>query len=82
MKKIAGLFLAVGIIISACNMPTTTGPSDQEISTAAALTVQAVINVTPLASPTAKNQSVTAEATKAVQITATFSSPWRVLAMW
>lgn len=75
MKKIAGLFLAVGIIISACNMPTTTGPSDQEISTAAALTVQAVINVTPLASPTAKNQSVTAEATKAVQITATFSQP-------
>jgi hypothetical protein len=80
MKKIMGLCLAVGIFISACTMPsTTTGPSDQEIATAAALTVQAVIS-TPLASPTAAgNPQVLASPTVAdgtiVAATPTFSQP-------
>lgn len=53
MKKIMGLTIAVGVLISSCNMPAT-GTPDPQIATAAALTVQAVL--TPLNSPTAPAQ--------------------------
>lgn len=60
MKKIMMLILAMGMLISSCNMPAT-GLSDTQIATSAALTVQAVLNsppAIPLASPT-KNISGT-----------------------
>ncbi|HNC90467.1 MAG TPA: SH3 domain-containing protein [Anaerolineales bacterium] len=76
MKKFMGLCLVAGIFISACSMPSAAGPSDSEISTAAALTVQAVINSTPLASPTAAGgQQLDPEAATPVVITPTFSQP-------
>lgn len=71
MKEIMGLTLAVGMLISACNLPVA-GSSDPQIATAAALTVQAAINnsanVTPLASSTAGNSGV-------VETTPTFTQP-------
>jgi len=73
MKKILGLYFAIIVLISACNMPST-GSVTPQISTAAALTVQAALTaITPLASPTA-NHSVAATATKAVS-TPTYSQP-------
>ena len=73
MKKILGLYLVVGILISSCNLPAT-GTPDSQISTAAALTVQAALStVTQLASPTS-GTSVVSTATKAVS-TPTFSQP-------
>ncbi len=72
MKKIMGLCLAVGMIISACNLPAARAP-DPQIATAAALTVQAAINVTPLASPTAGKSGV-GTATEAVSAP-TYSQP-------
>lgn len=59
MKKIFGLALMVGMIISSCNLPSAGAP-DPQVATAAALTVQAAINNSssstqqPLASPTAR----------------------------
>ncbi len=71
MKKIMGLILAMGVLISSCNLPGTK-TTNPEIATAAALTVQAAIrtsaNVTPPASPTAGNSGV-------VESTPTFSQP-------
>lgn len=71
MKRITGLLLAAGVFISSCNLPTSES-TNPEISTAAALTVQAVItnsaNITPLVSPT-ESTPVTTESTP------TFSQP-------
>lgn len=66
------LSLAIGLLISSCNMPSS-GALDPQIATAAALTVQAALETTPLASPTvpANPQS----ATPKVTITPTFSEP-------
>jgi hypothetical protein len=54
MKKIIGTILVMGVLISACNLPAVES-TDPQIATAAALTVQAVLNgspaTTPLASP-------------------------------
>jgi hypothetical protein len=62
MKKIIRLTVAAGILISACNMPSVL-PPDPQMATAAALTVQAVLNnppgTTPLASPTIGGPEVT-----------------------
>lgn len=56
MKKIIGLALVMGTLISSCNLPGAGAP-DPQVATAAALTVQAAINTSPssepLASPTA-----------------------------
>jgi hypothetical protein len=62
MKRIAPLMMTLIIILSACNMPASeeTAP---DVATAAALTVEAALNTTPLASPTAANAQVNAEAT-------------------
>jgi hypothetical protein len=66
MKKIRTFALVVGVLISSCNMPAEGSP-DPQIATAAALTVQAVVNgppgVTPLASPTKGGSGVATEAT-------------------
>jgi hypothetical protein len=72
MKKILIFSLAIGLLISSCNMPSS-GAMDPQIATAAALTVQAALETTPLASPTvpANPQS----ATPKVTITPTFSEP-------
>ncbi len=51
MKKLS-LFLLIACLVSSCNMPGTGGTSP-EIATAAALTVQAALTTTPLASPAA-----------------------------
>jgi hypothetical protein len=72
MKKIIGLLLSIGIFISACNMPAAGAP-DPQIATAAALTVQAALNTTPLASPVAGNTGAIA-ATQAIS-TPTYSQP-------
>ncbi|MHB8776911.1 MAG: SH3 domain-containing protein [Anaerolineales bacterium] len=48
MKKIVSLALASGLFLSSCNLPGLNTP-DPQIATAAALTVQAVINITPSA---------------------------------
>jgi len=54
MKKMTGLLLCMGLFISSCSLPAA-GTPDSQIATSAALTVQAAINVTPLASPTLAN---------------------------
>jgi hypothetical protein len=72
MKKILVLSLVFGLFVSSCNMPTS-GTVDPQIATAAALTVQAALEVTtPLASPTLANVKPTA--TQAAS-TPTFSQP-------
>jgi hypothetical protein len=75
MKKIMGLWLAMAILLSSCNMPTpAAGAPNPQIATAAALTVQAALNaITPLASPTAGKSEVST-ATKAVS-TPTYTQP-------
>jgi hypothetical protein len=72
MKRITGLLLTMGIFISSCNMPIAGAP-DPQIATSAALTVQAALNVTPLASPTAES-SVSSTATQTAG-TPTYSQP-------
>jgi hypothetical protein len=73
MKKILGLFLALSVLVSSCNMPSA-GTPDPQIATAAALTVQAALNeITPQASPTSSNTGITTP-TKAAS-TPTFSQP-------
>jgi len=72
MKKILGLALVAGIILSSCNLPASGAP-DPQIATAAALTVQAAIDSStntqqPKASPTAKG-------TSAITVTPTYSKP-------
>ena len=72
MKKILGLALVAGIILSSCNLPASGAP-DPQIATAAALTVQAAIDSStntqqPKASPTAKGTSV-------ITVTPTYSKP-------
>jgi hypothetical protein len=73
MKKIFGLALVAGIIISSCNLPAA-GTPDPQIVTAAALTVQAAINSSsntqPLASPT------TVSVADATTATPTYSKPF------
>jgi len=72
MKKIIMYYIAIGILISSCNMPVG-GAADPQIATAAALTVQAALDAsTPLASPTPANTQPTE--TQAIS-TPTFSQP-------
>lgn len=61
MKRIAPLMMAFAIILSACNLPASEDTAP-DVATAAALTVEAALNSTPLASPTANTQ-VNVEAT-------------------
>ena len=73
MKNCIGLIIVVGVLISSCNMPAAES-TDPQIATAAALTVQAVLNsspvaATPLASPTKGGSSV------AATVTPTFTQP-------
>jgi hypothetical protein len=73
MMKIPGIFLALAILISSCNMPAA-GSTDPQIATAAALTVQAALSVqTPLATPTAGNPAD--PAATIVVSTPTYSQP-------
>jgi len=72
MKKIMTLCLAVGVLISSCNMPASNA-ADPQIATAAALTVQSALDATtPLASPTHTN--IKSTVTQAAS-TPTFSQP-------
>jgi len=76
VKRIAILILITGWMLSACNMPSAT--NEPQIATAAALTVEAVLNYpTPLASPTAGSgePSLTQPPVNAATITPTFSKP-------
>jgi hypothetical protein len=74
MKRMLGLFLVIGVLISSCTLPTAGAP-DPQIATAAALTVQAVLNATtPVATATATSNSGVSTATKAVS-TPTYSQP-------
>ncbi len=72
MKKILIFSLAIGLLVSSCNMPSS-GAMDPQIATAAALTVQAALETTPLASPTVPTNPQSA--TPKVTITPTFSEP-------
>ncbi|NOH02356.1 MAG: hypothetical protein HND47_10605 [Chloroflexi bacterium] len=76
MKKTAILLIAAGMILSACNLPLTSEQTEpDDISTAAALTVDAMLdNETPLASPTAASSTQPA-GTGASASTPTFSQP-------
>lgn len=67
MKRIVSLALVTGLFLSSCNLPNSSAP-DPQIATSAALTVQAVIHVTPLASPTTAP-------TESVEATPIFSQP-------
>ena len=72
MKKILGLYLVVGVLISSCNLPVAEAPNPQ-IATAAALTVQSALHaITPVA--TATGISGASTATKAAS-TPTYSQP-------
>jgi len=73
MKRIISLALATGLLISSCNLPGSNALAPQ-IATAAALTVQAVLNsspiaATPLASPTKGGSGA------AATVTPTFTQP-------
>lgn len=72
MKKILGLALVTGIILSSCNLPATGAP-DPQIATAAALTVQAAINSSSSAQSLA---SPTSGSAGAVTATPTYSKPY------
>lgn len=74
MRRIAALLLVIVVFLSACNLPTSNSP-DPQVATSAALTVQAVINVTPLASPTAKDSVPTQPDASGTAATPTFSQP-------
>lgn len=67
MKKSVIFLWLIGIVISSCNLPPD-GQSDAQIATAAALTVQAAINVTPRFSPTSETPMI-------ASITPTYSRP-------
>ncbi|MFN8413591.1 MAG: SH3 domain-containing protein [Anaerolineales bacterium] len=54
MKKFFGIVLTASMLISSCNMPSNT-KVDAGVATSAALTVQAVINSTPVAVSAASN---------------------------
>lgn len=71
MKKIIGLVLVAGIVLS-CNIPAP-GPSDSQVATVAALTVQAALNTTPNTQPLASPTAIIV--TSGVTITATYSKP-------
>lgn len=66
MNKISTSLLILGLFISSCNLPST-GSTNPQIATAAAMTVQAALDMdkTPLASP----------ATSGIEITPTYSAP-------
>ncbi|MCQ3939070.1 MAG: hypothetical protein DPW18_18805 [Chloroflexi bacterium] len=73
MKKTAILLIAAGMILSACNLPAAAEQTEPDITTAAALTVDAVLNnKTPLASPTVASSTQPAGTTVS---TPTFSQP-------
>lgn len=69
MTRIISLALAAGLFLSACNLPVPSAP-DPRIATSAALTVQAAINSSPLASPTAASPE-----DEDIEATPTFSQP-------
>ena len=76
VHKALWLILVSTLIVSACNVPTNNDASDSEMATAAALTVQAVLDseslaVTPLASPTKDSGSPATTA----QSTPTYTQP-------
>lgn len=68
MKRLISLFVA-GILLTSCNLPAPGANTDTAISTAAALTVQAALTTSPLASATANPSSGN------ITITPTFSDP-------
>ena len=71
MKKFMTLSIAAGVFLAACNMPSNNSV-DPQISTAAALTVQAALDATtPLASPTLASRPTQTIAVS----TPTFSQP-------
>ncbi len=74
MKKILGMALVAGIILSSCNMPAAGAP-DTQIATAAALTVQAAINSSSSTQPAASPTSENASAGKTTA-TSTYSKPF------
>jgi uncharacterized protein YraI len=57
MKRYIYALIVASLLISSCNMPDTGGSADPSAVTAAALTVEAALNQTPLASPTAGDES-------------------------
>jgi hypothetical protein len=64
-KSVFLLIPAVGFVVAACNLPGGNAPQ-ADMMTAAAMTVQAAIAVTPLASPTAESQVANATPTSHV----------------
>jgi uncharacterized protein YraI len=52
MKNVITMLMITGILVSSCNIPTN-GTTDNAVSTSAALTVQAALSASPLASATA-----------------------------
>jgi hypothetical protein len=60
MKRIIYFLVVPSLLVSSCNMPATEGAADPAVVTSAAMTVQAALNQSPLASPTAgdANQNV------------------------
>jgi hypothetical protein len=72
MKKILGLCLMVGVLISSCSLPVP-GTPDPQIATAAALTVQAALNASTSLATATHNSGVSTATTAAS--TPTYSQP-------
>lgn len=53
MKRYARILVVICLFVASCNMPTTGDAADPAVATSAAMTVQAALNQSPLASPTA-----------------------------
>lgn len=74
MKRIVTLLAMASIVISSCNMPTS-GTTQPDIATAAALTVEAALNNSaPLATPTIASTS--SANTQTTESTPTYSKPF------
>ncbi len=76
MKQSIFVYLfAAGLIVSSCNFPEDRAVEQEQVMTAAAMTVQSALT-TPLASPTSVNTPIiAAESTTPAIVTATVSTP-------
>ncbi len=72
MKRAWAVFLIIGVFLTSCNLPTA-GQTDTQVATAAALTVQAALNVTP--NPTPLSSPTTVGDTSVTEATPTYSKP-------
>ncbi|MBI5352687.1 MAG: SH3 domain-containing protein [Chloroflexi bacterium] len=73
-KPIFTILLVLGLILSSCNLPEDRAASQEQIMTAAAMTVQSALK-TPLATPTISTPTVTVEGSTLTPVVSSSSTP-------